>query len=358
MKKILTAVLLSLSLILSSTSLVDAATFNDVSSKHWAYKEISYMVENGLINESSKGTFSPNQSITRIDAARALALAIGAKPSAGFKLNFKDLDVNHESYNHVRALVELGVLNNAEKFNPENNLTRAQMAKILTLGFGLIIDGNQQISFKDVAKGNHFYGYIKTLAEVGITTAGQNGEFNPNGHVSRSHMSAFVHRSVKFNTDLKNGLVSYDKVNKKYVGKLGVGSVANASGLPSAALDTVTLVNQKRASEKLPTLKLDAELSRIAQLKAEDFVKNNYFAHLSPTYGRAGAMLDRFNYSWTAYGENLAYGYKSPAAAVEGWIKSPAHLANIRKSSFTNIGVGYAVKADGTPYWVHLFSRK
>lgn len=359
MKKILTAGLLSLTLLLSPYTSAEAASFKDVANKHWAFEEISFMANQGFMSGYSDGTFGQGQAITRIDAAKALALAIGAKPSANFKVNFKDISVNHESYNHVRALVELGVFNNGEKFNPNNLLTRAQMSKILTLGFDLIIDDNHQISFQDVPRSNHFHGYITTLAEVGITTTKQGAKFNPNGQVTRAQMAAFAYRSMKFDADRKQGIISYDKANKKYVNKSGSDSVAEeVLGLQAEAAKTITLVNQRRASEKLPPLKHDAELSRIAQIKAEDFIKNNYFAHESPIYGRAGAMLDRFKYSWTAYGENLAYGYRSAEAAVDGWIKSPSHLENIRKSSFTNIGVGYAVKADGTPYWVHLFSRK
>ncbi|HCF82769.1 MAG TPA: serine protease, partial [Ruminococcaceae bacterium] len=51
-------------------------------------------------------------------------------------------------------------------------------------------------------------------------------------------------------------------------------------------------------------------------------------------------------------GENIAYGYRTPAEVVEGWLNSPGHRANILTGSFTHIGVGYNENGN---YWVQLF---
>jgi len=126
----------------------------------------------------------------------------------------------------------------------------------------------------------------------------------------------------------------------------------------SQAAQTINLVNNERKKEKLEALKQDKELSAIAKAKAEDMVKNSYFAHNSPTYGSVSNMLDHFKYDWLAYGENIAKGYTSAETVVQGWMESPGHRANILQARFTNIGTGYATDKNGTPYWVHLFSAK
>ena len=86
--------------------------------------------------------------------------------------------------------------------------------------------------------------------------------------------------------------------------------------------------------------------------------KNNYFDHKSPTYGTVDEMLKKFNYKWTAYGENIARGYIAPESVVKEWMLSPTHRANIENNNFTHVGSGYATDAKGKPYWVHLFTQK
>lgn len=125
---------------------------------------------------------------------------------------------------------------------------------------------------------------------------------------------------------------------------------------------TVELVNEARALGIQygiqPALNHDVELSKIAQIKAEDMAKNGYFAHESPTYGEPSKMMTDFGYSWLTSGENIASGQTTAEHVVDGWIKSNGHYANIMGSTYTQIGAGYAVDANGQTYWVHMFASK
>ena len=78
----------------------------------------------------------------------------------------------------------------------------------------------------------------------------------------------------------------------------------------------------------------------------------HYFDHNSPTYGSPFDMLTAFGVNYRAAGENIAMGYGTPQAVVDGWMNSPGHRANILNANFTQIGVGYV--ADGN-YWTQLF---
>jgi len=84
---------------------------------------------------------------------------------------------------------------------------------------------------------------------------------------------------------------------------------------------------------------------------------NNYFAHQSPTYGSAGDMLKQFGIKWSAWGENIASGQRTPEAVVTAWMNSEGHRANILSSNFSKIGVGYATNSNGTPYWTQIFTN-
>ena len=117
----------------------------------------------------------------------------------------------------------------------------------------------------------------------------------------------------------------------------------------------ISLVNEIRAENGLKPLTYDWELSRVARYKSQDMKDNNYFSHTSPVYGSPFQMIKNFGISYRTAGENIAKGYTSPQAVVDGWMNSSGHRANILNSSFTHIGVGYV--AEGR-YWTQMFIGK
>lgn len=115
------------------------------------------------------------------------------------------------------------------------------------------------------------------------------------------------------------------------------------------------LVNAERAKAGLKSLKMNAELSKVATLKSQDMAKNNYFDHTSPTYGSPFDMMKKFGISYRTAGENIAMGQTTPEQVMNGWMNSPGHRANILKASFTEIGIGIAKNSSGRLYWTQQF---
>ena len=123
----------------------------------------------------------------------------------------------------------------------------------------------------------------------------------------------------------------------------------------SYASQVADIVNQERAANGLSSLSYDSSLARLAQLKAEDMAKNNYFSHQSPTYGSAFDMMKTYGVSYRSAGENIARGQKTPSAVMDSWMNSSGHKANILSSSYSAIGVGSAVDSSGRACWVQMF---
>lgn len=71
---------------------------------------------------------------------------------------------------------------------------------------------------------------------------------------------------------------------------------------------------------------------------------NDTLAHESPG-GDLGdtpwARMSAAGFTGTQIGENVAAGYGSAAAVIEGWMDSDGHCANIMNPSASLIGVGY-----------------
>ena len=116
--------------------------------------------------------------------------------------------------------------------------------------------------------------------------------------------------------------------------------------------EVIRLVNEIRAQNGLKALTYDWELSRVARIKSQDMKDNNYFAHNSPVYGTPFQMIRNFGISFQTAGENIAKGYTSPQAVVNGWMNSSGHRANILNASYTQIGVGYVSSGN---YWSQFF---
>ena len=116
--------------------------------------------------------------------------------------------------------------------------------------------------------------------------------------------------------------------------------------------EVIRLVNDLRRKNGLRPLTANWELSRVARYKSQDMLDTGYFSHNSPTYGSPFQMITAFGLSYRTAGENIARGYTSPQAVVDGWMNSSGHRANILNASYTQIGVGYVAEGN---YWTQMF---
>lgn len=101
----------------------------------------------------------------------------------------------------------------------------------------------------------------------------------------------------------------------------------------------VDLVNQERIKAGLQPLTVDPKLTELARLKAQDMVKNNYFDHISPTYGSPFDMMRHAGITYRTAGENIAAA-SSVERAHTALMNSSGHRANILNPNFTRIGIG------------------
>ena len=117
--------------------------------------------------------------------------------------------------------------------------------------------------------------------------------------------------------------------------------------------------NQVRVEEGLTRLAWDGELCRMARAHSEDMARQGYFSHET----LEGLQLkDRARATgiphFRVIGENIAYnkGYQDPGGfAVERWMLSPGHRANILYIGFQASAIGSYVSTDGSVYVTQIF---
>lgn len=107
----------------------------------------------------------------------------------------------------------------------------------------------------------------------------------------------------------------------------------------------LTDTNSERAKHELQPLVLDDTLSKAAQLKAEDMLRQQYWAHTAPDGTTPWQWFKSVGYSYSFAGENLAKNFRTADAVTTAWMGSSEHQANILNAQYSQ--VGFAV-AEGT----------
>ena len=107
----------------------------------------------------------------------------------------------------------------------------------------------------------------------------------------------------------------------------------------SQAQQVINLTNAERAKNGCPSVTANSQLNQASKAHSQDMVRNNYFSHTGRDGSSPSDRARRFGYNGGA-GENIANGYPTPAAVVQGWMNSPGHRANILNCRYTKIGVG------------------
>lgn len=129
------------------------------------------------------------------------------------------------------------------------------------------------------------------------------------------------------------------------------------SELTTDEQEVFDLINSKRVANGLSALKIDDELQNVARIKAQDMIDNNYFSHTSPIYGSSFDMMKNFGITYKTAAENIA-GNSSNSAAVNAWMNSSGHKANILNNSFTYTGIGVVNSSKYGKIYVQMFMAK
>jgi uncharacterized protein YkwD len=139
-------------------------------------------------------------------------------------------------------------------------------------------------------------------------------------------------------------------------------SPEKVSGLTAQENEILGLVNRERVRGGLPPLKFSPRLAVIARGHSYDMAMRHYLAHSSPDGAAPADRIAGVGIGYRAVGENIymvndADSADVPRRAMNGWLKSPDHLANIISGKFTETGVGIAQSADGATYVTQDFLR-
>ena len=181
------------------SSLAETKKFPDVSDSAWSKDAIYYLVERNVINGMPDGNFMPYGNLTRAQAAKIIATAIGAKVDPNAKPSYNDAK-NSWAASFIAAMEKENIIKGREPgvFDPEGKVTRAEMAAMLVRAYNLKskVTGPVPTKFADLE--NHWgKEEVNILVELKLSLGTENG-WKPNDSITREQAAQLTAQTDKF----------------------------------------------------------------------------------------------------------------------------------------------------------------
>ena len=176
-----------------------SSKFTDVTAKNvgsWAADSIDFCADNDLVNGKSTYSFAPSDNLTRGQLVAILYRAAGTPSVSGISNPFTDVKSSAYYYNAVLWAYKNGVVTgtSADKFSPDANVTREQIAAILYRYMGSPAATGSLTGYADRAKISSWATTAMQWA-IGkgyITGIGTN--LDPAGKATRAQVAVMMHR--------------------------------------------------------------------------------------------------------------------------------------------------------------------
>lgn len=128
----------------------------------------------------------------------------------------------------------------------------------------------------------------------------------------------------------------------------------SASKLSADEQAVLDLTNKERAKQGLAPFQANEKLMRAARDHSANMAKKGQLDHTLDGKDPGGRLQD-VGYRGFGWGENIAAGQRNAAEALNSWMNSPGHRANILNAEFKEIGIGLAPHGGGGFYFTQVF---
>lgn len=186
-KKLISTITLSAVLIAPTNIL--AKTFSDVNNNDWFYSVVNELSDKGIISGYEDYTFKPQKAVSYAEFLTLLNNSIGEKQSPDYK--------NSEEWYKPTFdyLKNKGVIANIA--NPNQEITRNEMAKYLSLGLEKLknqkIDTTTPASIKDFDSiPNEYKDLVASVVNAGLIKGDENQNFNGSKSLTRAETAVII----------------------------------------------------------------------------------------------------------------------------------------------------------------------
>lgn len=171
--------------------------FKDIPYGHDFYYTAQNIASRKVMRGKGDGKyFGVADNLTRAEAAVALVRAAGLEPERGNA--FSDVPRNHWANAYINAIAKAGIVKGKGpgRFAPNDNITRAELAVMVSRAFKLKKDSGNVKRFSDVPSSYWANSFIENLTSNGIVGGYPDGRFGPDNPVTRGQFTAFVWKAM------------------------------------------------------------------------------------------------------------------------------------------------------------------
>jgi hypothetical protein len=172
--------------------------FSDVTQGDYYYTPVNSLASNNIISGYSDGSFRPYNNTTRGQLSKIVVLGEGWAIDTTGGPHFSDVPADSTFYDYIETAYNHGVISGYSDgtFRWGNNVTRAQLSKIVVAARGWAIDTTGGPHFSDVPASDPFYGYIETAFNRGIISGYADITFRPGNNATRAQISKIVYNAL------------------------------------------------------------------------------------------------------------------------------------------------------------------
>jgi hypothetical protein len=180
------------------TATLCTLSFSDVHPGDYFYEAVIYLACHGAISGYSDGTFRPYNNTTRAQLCKIIVLAEGWPIDTSGGPHFSDVPPANPFYDYIETAYNHEIISGYSDgtFRWGNNVTRAQLSKIVVLAQQWPIDTYGGPHFSDVPPTDPFYGYIETAYNHNIISGYADGTFKPGNSATRGQIAKIVYLAV------------------------------------------------------------------------------------------------------------------------------------------------------------------
>lgn len=356
----LVASLMMILSIFASNGLAATITFKDIPKQYWAYEEISWAVDKGLVKGYSDGTFRPSQLLTESQFVSVFTRYL--KPELTANVLPKDQSTIQYSYLQDLNVVLPGHLDHSQKKEPTSRLV---MARALYEAIGKTGDDDDVVDWMYDTKLTNGKG-ISTDRYV---------DFGGEDNLYRVHVAAFFQRADKqgylkqqadnivvFTERMTNIQAMWNTLKPRFEGDLFVTkpTFTSLGKMQDGHLqDALNMTNFVRYLSFLPSdIRLNEQHSIEAQAASQVNAANKLMTHypVKPVgmddtlynLGKLGASTSNIGYGYSDLVDSIVTGYMDDSGLSNRdrvghrrWILSPR---------LQEVGFGFAYDTNNVPH--------
>ena len=376
----------ALSLALSVSMILPAgaagAAFTDVPQNHWANPYVEAMTQKGVVTGVGNGRFNPDGNLSTAEFAVMLTQAfcpeavadpeeggawwepyLDAAWSAGYLID------TTAGFSYIDGIWDVtytdGTWNEDVVTEPMTRYDMAQAMYNTVVAEGMALPTDEQREAAQAAIGDFasipedYESAVVAMYALGyLSGVNANGDFGGEGAMTRAQSCVVM--SKLLGTDVETAPETPDE---GATGSAPIEEETPAEDTGSEPADTVAayeqevfdLVNQIREENGLEPFVYNETLAETARAHSQDMIDRNFFDHTNPDGKSPFDRMRENGLSYSMAAENIAVGYPSPEAVVEGWMNSEGHRANIL-GGCEELGVGLALGGSYGYYWTQCFA--